>query len=212
MTKLSGSLSTASINQGKPSGKKPVNKQTRTLIGGALALATLLTVPGRVMAAAPGPSEPFLLLLKGVYQPVVNGPNLGLPGVNLNDGSYITTEIHAVTTLPSISSQDNAVLGHFYAQFGTGSLAVYDLPGGTIEMQFTSGNFPTAIPDGQNGLYLEGTFELTIVAATGKYSSYVGGHNHMVDRLHLLASGRYDENCFCIISIPSSLPLWWPSD
>jgi hypothetical protein len=30
----------------------------------------------------------------------------------------------------------------------------------------------------------------------------VGGHNHMVDRLHFLASGDIDEYCFCFVSGP----------
>jgi hypothetical protein len=36
--------------------------------------------------------------------------------------------------------------------------------------------------------------------ATGIYRSFAGGHNHMVDRLHNLANGSFDEFCFCIIS------------
>jgi hypothetical protein len=53
---------------------------------------------------------------------------------------------------------------------------------------------------------LEGTFELTILDATGVYKPLVGGHNHMVDKLHFLApgdgSGGLDEYCFCFISGP----------
>jgi hypothetical protein len=41
---------------------------------------------------------------------------------------------------------------------------------------------------------------LTILEATGVYRPYVGGHNHMVDKLHFLASGDVDEYCFCFIS------------
>ena len=44
-------------------------------------------------------------------------------------------------------------------------------------------------PDGAGGNYLEGTFELTIVEATGIYAAFKAGHNHMVDRLHQLAEG-----------------------
>ena len=75
------------INQSKlRSPQEPINKQRRTLIGGAL--VALLASPGRVMAQAAVPSNPFVLLLKGIYQPVVHGPNLGLRLVDLNDGSY----------------------------------------------------------------------------------------------------------------------------
>jgi hypothetical protein len=68
-------------------------------------------------------------------------------------------------------------------------------------MRFTGSDY-VLVPDGLGGNYLEGTFELTILEATGVYRSFVGGHNHMVDRLHLLASGAADEYCFCNISRP----------
>ena len=58
------------------------------------------------------------------------------------------------------------------------------------------------VDDGHGGYFLEGTEELTILEATGIYRSFVGGHNHMVDKLHFLASGGIDEYCFCNISSP----------
>ena len=75
------------------SGQEPTNIQRRTVIGGAL--AALLSVPGRVMAQGNAvPDDSFVVLLKGLYQPVVKGPNLGLSMVDLNDGSYSTTRIY----------------------------------------------------------------------------------------------------------------------
>jgi hypothetical protein len=68
-------------------------------------------------------------------------------------------------------------------------------------MQFTSNDF-VLVDDGAGGQFLVGTFELRIVEATGVYRPFVGGHNHMVDRLHFLASGAADEFCFCFISRP----------
>jgi hypothetical protein len=212
------------INQSKPgSGPEPTNKQRRALIGGAL--AALLSSPRRVLAQGTAvPNDPFLLLLKGVYQPVVPGtaPDLGLSqaGVNLNDGSYATTQIHTVTRIPGSANEDNAVVGHFFTQLNAALsgasviLCAYQLPGGAIAMRFlsTSAGFTNTVPDGLGGQYLEGTFELTILEATGIYGSFEGGHNHMVDRLHLLAGGQFDENCYCIISLPSSLQLWWSSN
>ena len=61
----------AAINQGTPnSGQEPTNIQRRTVIGGAL--AALLSVPGRVMAQGHAvPDDSFVVLLKGLYQPVV---------------------------------------------------------------------------------------------------------------------------------------------
>jgi hypothetical protein len=55
-------------------------------------------------------------------------------------------------------------------------------------------------PDGMGGNYLEGTFELMILEATGIYRPFQGGHNHMVDRLHQLANNGLNEFCFCHIS------------
>jgi len=72
-------------------------------------------------------------------------------------------------------------------------------------MRFTGSDY-VFVDDGQGGAFLEGTFELTILEATGVYRSFVGGHNHMVDKLHFLApgdgSGGADEYCFCFISRP----------
>jgi hypothetical protein len=147
-------------------------------------------------------------LLKGIYQSVPHLPNLGLSGVDLTDPSYAKTKIYPIFGVPGTQDQDNAI-GHFYSSF-TNYVCVYDLPGGAIAMQFASGpvysdvGFNTFVPfpDGQGGFYLEGTFELTILDATGIYKPFKGGHNHMVDRLHQLdaAGTKFDEFCFCNIS------------
>jgi len=192
------------INSSKPgSGQEPTNMQRRTLIGGAL--VALLSSPGWVMAKEKAPKDPFVLLLNGIYQPVApgTGPDLGLShaGVDLNDGSYSTTQIYPVHVegIPCDANENTAV-GKFYVQFA-GSLAAYQLPGGAIAMQFIPGcGALTPSPDGLGGFFLNGTLELTILEATGIYSAFQGGHNHMVDRLHQLASGQYDELCFCNIS------------
>ena len=192
-------------------GQEPINKQRRTLIGGAL--AALLASPRLIMAEDTDvPNDPFILLLKGIYQHVVSGEgpesNLGLclSTVNLNDGSYSVTKIYPVFGISDNGDDKHSdddkpgkkAIGNFYVQFA-GNLAAYDLPGGAIAMQFTTGGF-TPHPDGQGGAYLEGTFELTILEATGVYRAFKGGHNHMVDRLHQLANGEFDEFCFCVIS------------
>jgi len=60
----------------------------KTAIGGGLAALAALALPGQVRAQAKTqPDESFVLLLKGLYQPVTHGPNLGLSRVDLNDGS-----------------------------------------------------------------------------------------------------------------------------
>ena len=188
----------ALIHQSKPgSGNEPTNMQRRTLIGGAL--VALLSSPGRVMAQGKAvPNDSFVVLLKGVYEPVVDGPNLGLSEVNLNDGSYSITKIYPVNGIPGNTNPNQAV-GDFYVQF-SGDLCAYHVPGGSFSMRFTGGGFTEFEPDGLGGTYLIGTFELTILEATGIYQSFVGGHNHMVDKLHQLANGSFDEYCFCFIS------------
>jgi hypothetical protein len=196
----------ALINRSKlGSGQEPSNKQRRTFIGGSLAAllaSPLLASPRPVMAKeTEAPNDPFILLLAGVYQPVVHGPKLGLSAVNLNDGSYSVTRIYPVFGIGNeegSSDQDKAI-GNFYVQFN-GNLCAYQLPGGAIAMQFLPPVAFTPHPDGMGGYYLEGTFELTILQATGIYGAFQGGHNHMVDRLHQLANGQFDEFCFCIIS------------
>jgi hypothetical protein len=193
------------------SGQEPTNIQRRALLGGAL--AALLSSSGRMMAEPnDGPLDNFfILLLMGIYQPVLagHGPgnNLGLSAVNLSDGSYSKTLIYPVFGIPESKDQDKAI-GTFYVQFN-GNLCAYDLPGGALAMSFN--NVPPGappgfngfvpFPDGKGGTYLEGTFELAILQATGIYRAFQGGHNHMVDRLHQLANGTsFDEFCFCNIS------------
>jgi hypothetical protein len=176
----------------------------RTAIGAALVAASPLLFPGRVSAqAAAVPNNSFTLLLKGLYQPVVHGPNLGLSSVDLNDGSYSTTKIYPVDGTPG-GTKENKAIGTFYVQF-TGDLCAYHVPGGSFAMRFTGSDY-VFVDDGQGGSYLEGTFELSILEATGVYRPFVGGHNHMVDKLHFLApgdgSGGADEYCFCFISAP----------
>lgn len=188
---------------------EPLNKQRRAWIGGALAAMLASSRLAKADLEA-GPSDPFILLLHGIYHPVLigQGPanNLGLTTLNLSEGSFSTTQIYPIFGVDGANDQKKAI-GTFYVQF-TGSMCAYDLPGGSIAMQFNSApvipsigfNKFVAFPDGAGGHYLEGTFELVIQEATGLYTAFKGGHNHMVDRLHQLAGGQFDEFCFCNIS------------
>ena len=182
----------------------------RTAIGGAVVGLSALAFTGRAVAqeaAKPKPTDPFVLLLKGLYQPVVHGPNLGLSSVDLSDGSYSKTTIYPVQGMPGNQNPNKAV-GDFYVQAAAEvALCAYHVPGGSFAMRFIpEGTKVTFVPDGHGGQFLEGTFELTILEATGVYRSFVGGHNHMVDKLHFLppgdGSGGLDEYCFCFISGP----------
>ena len=196
----------ALVDQDTPgSEKESTNIQRRTVIGGAL--LALLSSPGRVMAQEKAvPKDPIVFLLNGPYHAVAPGtaPDLGLSraGVDLNDGSYMRTQIFPVHVegIPC-GGNENTAVGNFYVQFGPPGLAAYQLPGGAIAMQFipNCGGF-TPSPDGLGGNFLNGTFELTIPEATGIFRSFEGGHNHMVDRLHQLANGTFDEYCFCFIT------------
>ena len=174
------------------------------MVGAAgVALVGLASFPGRAMAQGKAvPNDSFVVLLKGLYQPVVDGPNLGLSVVDLNDGSYSVTQIYPVHVegIPC-NANENTAIGKFYVQFA-GSLAAYQLPRGAIAMQFipNCGGL-TPSPDGLGGVFLNGTLELNILEATGVFGSFKHGHNHMVDRLHQLANNAgFDEYCFCFIT------------
>ena len=197
-----------------------------SLLVGAMAVLFSATVvaagpapPGRDDHQLSGqPADTFVILLKGIYQPVPvgRGPqrNLGLSQVDLSDGSYSKTKIYRVAGLPEEHGRpDNrgkrpgerdpepdAAIGTFYVQF-EGVLAAYDIPGGALTMEFTGGDV-TPVPDGQGGTFFVGTYDLDIKEATGTYQSFAGGSNHMVDILHQLPDGTFDEYCFCIISRP----------
>jgi len=178
----------------------------RTAIGAALVAASPLLFPGRVRAQGTAAlADNFVVLLKGLYQPVVHGPNLGLSAVDLSDGSYSTTKIYPVSGTPG-NTNPNKAIGDFYVQF-VGDLCAYHIPGGSFAMRFTGSDFPVSVvPDGEGGQFLFGTWELDVIEGTGIYRSIVGGHNHMDDRLHFLApgdgSGGVDEYCFCFVSGP----------
>src|SRR5690242_13835161 len=78
-------------------GQETTTIPRRTLIGGAMAA---LLASRRAMAEDERDiaGNPFILLLKGLYQsvPAGHGPNLGLSSVNLNDGTYAKTKIYPV--------------------------------------------------------------------------------------------------------------------
>ena len=193
------------VPRGQPATMNQPMISRRTAIRGGLAglagLGGLVLFPGGALAEAASVDDSFVVLLKGRYQPVVHGPNLGLSAVDLNDGTYSTVPIYPVSGAPGNGSPNKAV-GRFYVQFD-GSLCAYHVPGGSFAMQFTGQDFVFE-PDGVGGQFLVGTFELDVIQATGIYRPFVGGHNHMVDRLHFLApgdgSGGFEEYCFCFVS------------
>jgi hypothetical protein len=194
--------------------KEGANIQRRNFVGGALAALFLSSQLSsqRLMAEEKNgePHDPFILLLNGLYQdvPAGQGPanNLGLSTVNLSDGSYSKTRIYPIYGIPGSEDQDRSI-GTFYVQ-SVGNLCAYHLPGGALAMTFADvpagapPGFNALVPfsDGAGGYFLEGTLELAIQEATGVYRDFQGGHNHMVDKLHQLADGGFNEFCFCNIS------------
>ena len=186
-------------------GRSATNGRTmisrRTAIGGAIGggVVTLLAPQLATAHERPRKRAPLVPLLRGLYQPVVDGPDLGLSMIDLSDGSYSTTKIYPAMGFPGHTDVLEEI-GDFYVQFA-GMLCAYDLPGGAIAMEFTDSN-TISVPDGSGGTYLQGTFELDIPQANGRYRSFKGGHNRMVDDLHLLASGAADEFCVCLITRP----------
>lgn len=205
----SGVSDHAQVGAGNPAGGDPARGPVMTghvisrraaIGGGLVGLGGLVLFPGLALARAAVPSDPFVIVLKGLYQPVVHGPDLGLPTINLNDGSYSTVPIYPVLGTPGPTDPKKAI-GVFYVQF-SGDLCAYHIPGGSFAMRFI-GSDVTTVDDGAGGGLLTGTWELTILEATGIYRPFVGGHNTMVDTLHFLASGGVDEvACFCHISRP----------
>ena len=171
----------------------------RRAVGAALVAASPLVLPGRVRAAVP--ADHFVVLLKGVYQPVVHGPDLGLSAVDLSDGSYTTVKIYPVSGTPG-NANPNKAIGDFYGPATTGDLCAYRIPGGSFAMRFTGGGEGDPVDDGQGGSILETTWDLDFIEGTGAYRSFVGGHNLMIDRLHFLENGDVDEYCFCHVSGP----------
>ena len=145
---------------------RPVISRRAVIGGGIVGLGGLLLFPSQLLAKGAAPNDSFVILLKGLYQPVVHGPNLGLSTVDLNDGSYSTTSIYPVSGTPG-NQNHNKSFGTFYVQFD-GDLCAYHIPGGSFAMRFTGSDF-VFVDDGAGGQFLEGTFELTVLEATGVY-------------------------------------------
>src|SRR5437868_948547 len=186
----------ASANESMPdSGQERTNVERRTLIGAGLAAllaaacssptesraqrlssSGLVTAEDRDEGTDEGsvPNDPFILLLKGVYQPVPKGSgkhNFGLTTVDLDDGSYSKTRIYPIFGIRGSTHQEKSI-GTFYVSPAKG-LCAYDLPGGAIAMKFIpGGNFPVVVPDGMGGQYDEGYLPLTILEATGIYRAF----------------------------------------
>jgi len=146
------------------------------------------------------PSNPFVLLLKGIVEPAVHFPDLGLSQVDLSDGTYWTVPIYDVSGIPG-TKKDKAV-GNFYVQPPGEALCAYHVPGGSFSARFRPAEAHTVVTsDGKGGIYITGTYELDILEGTGIYRPFAGGHIHMDDILQITAAGVMNEvGCLCHVS------------
>src|SRR5690349_10444689 len=76
--------------------------------------------------------DQLVLLLKGVYQPVAHAPKLGLTSVDLDDGTYASTNIYSFE-----DHRTERPEGTFYVNADVSTCA-YHLPGGAFAAHFTS--------------------------------------------------------------------------
>ena len=177
---------------------KTIGKVTFTTLA---ALAVALLFQTQITRAGVGnqtvpPSNPFVVLLEGTYEPAGVVPDLGLALPNLNNGIYQKVPIYSLDS--GIPGPTDKAVGTFYA-LGGDDLVAYDLGKGALTARFVGENY-VVTSDGAGGIFITGTFELDILEATGIYRSFAGGHIHMVDILHRTAAGIFIEHCFCYIS------------
>ncbi len=92
---------TAEVREGSQTNSQAVISR-RTAIGGAMGAGLITLLAPQLSMADEGREKPasLVVLLKGLYQPVVDGPDLGLSTVDLSDGSYSTTKIYPVSGVP----------------------------------------------------------------------------------------------------------------
>jgi len=192
-----------------PSIERLCLKKTKCLIQSSLigaALVALLSFGGTAVAHPVAPSNPFVTLLEGIFEPAPEVPDLGF-SQDINNGSVIKIGIFNIDS--GIPGPADKVAGTFYVQFPVGDLCAYDFPKGTILARFTFVDDVTIdyteFPDGSwIGNFTE---ELVILEATGIYRSFAGGTIHMVDRLEFRASdGALIEHCFCHYSRKNGKP------
>ena len=175
--------------------------KTKSVIHASLIVGTLvalLSFPGE--AGQPlSSSSPFVILLEGVYEPVVNAPNLGLSQVDLRDQTLIPMKVGIYNRDSGVPTPTEKAIGTFYVQFA-GDLCTYHIPGGSFAAQFVGGD--SEITDDGNGSWTEtATWELNILEATGTYKPFEGGHIHMVDVFKFRSGdGAFLEHCFCHVS------------
>jgi hypothetical protein len=144
------------------------------------------------------PANKFVILLEGTFQHAGLVADFGLELPNLNNGRYQKVPFYHVES--GVPGPTDEPAGTFYALGGEGYFC-YDLGKGSLTaMMIMDTSVTETIPDGSGGFFINGTYELDILEATGIYGSFSGGHIHMLDALHRTAAGTFVEHCFCFIS------------
>jgi hypothetical protein len=185
---------------------RPRQAKTKSLIQASLIVGTLvalLSSGGTVVGNPVAPSNPFVTLLEGIYEPVTVVPDLGL-SVDISQNNDSVAKIAIFNVDSGVPNPTDQGAGTFYVQFASNSdgteLCAYQFPKGSILANFTMVDDViidfTTFPDGS---WIENaTEELDILEATGIYQSFTGGHIHMVDRLeYRAADNKFIEHCFC---------------
>ena len=102
------------------------------VLAATLLFQTSITRAGDHGQAVP-PSNPFVILLDGIYQPIVNVPDLGLDLPHLGNGIYKKVPIYNLAS--GFPGPTDKVVGTFYA-LGGENLVAYDLRKGALTAQF----------------------------------------------------------------------------
>jgi len=176
---------------------KMIKNLTLAALAVALVVQTSITRADGPDKAVP-PSNQFVVLLEGTFEPAGVVPDLGLELPNLNNGVYQKVPIYHIDS--GVPGPTDEAVGSFYA-LGGEMLFCYDLGKGALTAMMIMDTSVTEVSsDGAGGVFIIGTYELDILEATGIYPSFAGGHIHMVDVLHRTAAGIFIEHCFCFIS------------
>ena len=104
---------------------RPVISRRAVIGGGIVGFGGLLLFPSQLLAKGAAPNDSFVILLKGLYQPVVHGPNLGLSTVDLTMVRLDDVDL-SVSGTPG-NQNHNKSIGNFYVQFD-GDLCAYHVP------------------------------------------------------------------------------------
>jgi hypothetical protein len=202
---------TSGLSEGKPPMGNPASRPhgftRRAFLGTAagaaagaygLSLGLAAEVLAKNQPAVPGDS--LVLVLEGIYEPVVHGPALGLSQVDLSDGTYSKTKIYRVNGLT------RPPIGTFYVNAAV-TLCAYHLRGGAFTAVVTQFSYQEFKLGGElfrvklgGELYQVGTAELVIPEATGVYQQLVGGAIHMEFSTHVIDEVTFDEYCVCYIT------------